>query len=342
MLSIFLTTFSFCEEYKFLGFKIWGDLKFKTQYKKVDDKDGKKKSSTRIRIYFYRNLYKNFNIGFGFSTGRGYPGSYDIDVDDFFKSDSLRLNNLYLRFKSKNVDMWFGKEKGVKSIMWKFSDLLWDHDLTPVGFGGSLKLLNKHLISRNGIIFLNRKNAKRDKPYLLYLQNGISFKGFKGDITIYKGENLKGNRLLYSAHTNTLENGVLKNSYNVISFDFDFKRKFLKKIHYINFMGSYVKNLSPERENEGFLAGIWLGDDLPLEENTWKMIYMYRYLDKDSWIDTLPDSGSFHGSTGIKGSEIIFKYALFKDFDTVLDYYKLSKMSGEDLNLIQLKFLYYF
>ncbi len=339
---LFSFTFFYCRGFDFLGFKIWGDLKFKTQYKKVDNKDGKNKSSTRFRIYFLKKVVKHLSVGFGFSSGRGYVGSYDVDLDDFFERDSLRLNNLYLKVDFSRVNFWFGKEKGVSSVMWKFSDLLWDHDLTPSGFGGQVKLLNSHFFSSDGLIFLNRKNSSRDKPFILYFQNGLLYKGIKFDITFYDGENLKGNRLLYSRKTNTFENGLLKYDYNVVTFDFNIKRKFLKKIPYLDFLGNYAKNLDPSEDNKAFLVGFWFGVGKPLKRNQWKFLYMFRYLEKDAWLDTLADSGSFKGSTGIKGSELIFKYALLNNFDTVIDYYKLSKMSGEDLNLIQFKLLYYF
>ena len=42
-------------------------------------------------------------------------------------------------------------------------------------------------------------------------------------------------------------------------------------------------------------------------------MYLYRRLEKDAWIDTLPDSNAFEGKTGIKGHEGKVTFGLTKD-----------------------------
>ena len=78
-------------------------------------------------------------------------------------------------------------------------------------------------------------------------------------------------------------------------------------------VGDYIYNPDPESDNHGWMAGLIVGSKKVKDWGDWSAMYLYRRLEKDAWIDTLPDSNAFEGKTGIKGHEGKVTFGLTKD-----------------------------
>jgi hypothetical protein len=68
-----------------------------------------------------------------------------------------------------------------------------------------------------------------------------------------------------------------------------------------------------------------------------KFKYNYRYLEKDAFADTYPDSDAADGMTGVKGHEAEVKFAVYKNTSFNIDYYHMTQIDGDkDWDVLQL------
>jgi hypothetical protein len=85
-------------------------------------------------------------------------------------------------------------------------------------------------------------------------------------------------------------------------------------------------------------VGFILGDEKVSEFGNWQFTYNYRNLEKDAWVDWLPDSDFYEGDTGVKGSEFEFTFGLSKNVTFGIDYYSnqpIDNPDKENMSLIQ-------
>jgi hypothetical protein len=99
-------------------------------------------------------------------------------------------------------------------------------------------------------------------------------------------------------------------------------------IPYIGLIGEYVYNSDPNEDHDGFLAGIKFGHKRIREPGSWQVLYLYRHLERDAWLDTFPDSDFLNGETNAKGHEIIVTYGILKYVEVGIDYYRAEQIRG--------------
>ena len=88
--------------------------------------------------------------------------------------------------------------------------------------------------------------------------------------------------------------------------------------------GEYIHSFDPDTDRDGWATGFKFGDKKVQKNGQWQAKYIYRRLERDAWVDFLPDSDAYDGDTNVKGHEVIFEYGLAKNVTLGLDYYYME------------------
>ena len=114
-------------------------------------------------------------------------------------------------------------------------------------------------------------------------------------------------------------------------------------INYIAAFADGVYNPGPKSDGAGYLFGIKFGDKKVKKQGQWQMKTLYRAMERDAWLDILPDSDAYQGMTGMKGVEFVLKYGIAKNVILGIDYYRSELLhSGMKENLFQVDMVYKF
>jgi hypothetical protein len=136
-----------------------------------------------------------------------------------------------------------------------------------------------------------------------------------------------------------------------VGFHYPFGEKPLAgmiKVPYLSAFATYHHNPDADDDDDAWIAGAAIGHKKVSKPKTWQLKYQYRRLEQDAWLDIFPDSDTYGGATNVKGSEVIFNYALFKNVILGIDYYHnepinenaLGRRNDEDL--LQVDMVYKF
>jgi hypothetical protein len=98
-------------------------------------------------------------------------------------------------------------------------------------------------------------------------------------------------------------------------------------VPYLGFFGEYVDNFDVSTKGDGWAAGFKLGYNKIADKNQWQLAYNYRFLERNAWMDTFPDSDFYSGKTNAKGHNVIFQYGLSKNSYLNLEYYCAKNMT---------------
>jgi hypothetical protein len=288
-------------------------------------------------------------VGFGIASGSGDPRSTNVTFENTFEKKNIRIDYAFAEY---NPVKWFSLMGGkFHNPLFRPSDLLWDSDITPEGAAAKLNykvIPELGLLFNTGFFILDERSSDND-PYLVALQPGLNWNITK-DINLqlalayylFGGE--KDNTLDFSSGSNTLVSGKLRYNYDapVVSAGLAFKNPFGQSfIPYLGLFGEYVNNPDPSDDNQGFIAGLRMGHTSMKKFGDWLFEYSYRKLEKDAWLDVLPDSDFYGGATNVKGHEAIFNFGLWKNIWLALDYYNSRKIVGDPKqteNLVQVDF----
>jgi hypothetical protein len=206
--------------------------------------------------------------------------------------------------------------------------LLWDPNITPVG--GAIKLekrLNDYMtpFSTNAFFVLKDQapslsaTSTKTDPYMFVSQEGI--KGNLTDKVYYKVA------ASYYGVSNpnhwVLDNNQGINSYSTASgltgtycynfyllggaVDLGINDPFGELlpspiyIPQVGVFGQYFQNLDPAQQNVAWMGGVYMGSSAINGWGTWKLTSYYKVLQRDSWLDALPDADFYSGDTNVEG-----------------------------------------
>jgi hypothetical protein len=212
------------------------------------------------------------------------------------------------------------------------SQFIWDSDINPDGAAVQvnyplLKAKDKDGFSLNGLLnasyFIVTSWTSNAGPGVWVIQPGavVKYKDFSSTaaFTYYGFQNEKGKTLPWSSGSNTLVNGGLAYHYDSLGVSGELGlAKPLEPlgvdfIHYAGLLGEYIYNPDPPTNNQGFLVGFLLGDKSVGARNSWQLAYMYKYLQRDAFLDAFPDSDFLKGMTNAEGHVMQLQYAPFKN-----------------------------
>lgn len=317
-----------------------GDFRLRYQYqdKKLDDGTKTKRNRGRYRWRFgvVADVTKDrkVRVGFGLASGSGDPRSTNQTFTNGFETPDARIDYAYAQYKPvEQVKIIGGQMKNPIYFASK-QDLTWDSDIRPQGIAVPLKFnfAKKGYVFVNPALFiLSEFKAEEETASMGVLQAGVGWDvtdhfWFKFAPGYFFNKNVEGNHFEYSSGTNTTDaNGDLIYEYNSFTLDGEFGWQNLPGyIKLVNVFGQFISS-DADNDNKGWLAGIRFGRSIKKLWD-WQFRYSYRYLEKDAWLDFLPDSDAYGGKTNAKGHEVRFNLGLHKNVVFAIDYYNMRKI----------------
>ena len=325
-----------------------GDLRVRYQTEDVDNDNNPSRNRWRIRLRpgLDSKINDKWKIGFGLATGSDDPISTNQTLENEFQSPDIRLDYAYAQYSpTKDIKIMAGK---LKNPLYTTKDLMWDGDARPDGLAATFNFKASDKVSffiTPAYFMLEEFSSTKDDPAMMVLQPGMTWKindnvNFKIAGAYYDFKNVKGSDMsVHSQGTNSTDAGGLwLYDHDSTAFDAELGFKIPSFVKYASIFGEYVKS-DADTNDTGWLAGITLGDEKVNELGKWQFIYNYRKLEKDAWVDWLPDSDFYGGKTGTKGSEFEFVFGVSKNVTLGLDYYlnqPIDNPDNKDMSLLQL------
>jgi len=265
------------------------------------------------------------------SSGVGNPRSNNITLggnatgEGTFNKSTIVLNKAYAVYTPASWATIMGGK--MDNPIWEPASLLWDPDITPEGGAVQFqKRLNDYVtpFSTNAIFILKDSTPTtatsgfRTDPYMFISQEGI-----KGNLTeklyykaagsFYNVSNPNHFPLDFKNATNTLSTTAPTTDYSYNFYliggavDFGINDPFGELlpspiyIPQVGVFGQFFKNLDPSHQNSAWQMGVYMGSSAINGFGTWKLQSYYKVLERDSWLDALPDDDFYSGDTGVCG-----------------------------------------
>jgi hypothetical protein len=155
---------------------------------------------------------------------------------------------------------------------------------------------------------------------------------FKNAVTFYEFNNVQGYELDYSSGSNSREAGGLKHDFDSIAYSAELGlNTSIDEIPFCALYGDAVKNTNISDNDVGYLIGFKFGDKKVSKPHQWQAKINYRRLERDAWLDILPNADAYHGETNVKGYHLAVKYGLMKHVFCALNYYRTKRIIGDSL-----------
>ena len=324
--------------------KVKGDLRLRYQLDQQEDSTGKEKPDQsrgrmRARVGIGAEVTDGVKVAIGLASGSDDPRSTNQTFENSSSSKGINLDYAYAEIKLAEPLTLFGGKVIRKEVIWEPSDLLWDSDINVEG--GAVVLEMGPVFLNTGVFILDENKANSD-PTMYVVQPGVELKmgnlSIKGAIAYYAFSGVKGKVLDHTTATNSLtpntsppntpSNSKLKYDYDAISPAIEIALKMGGMLPHAALFGEYVDNSDPSNDNTGFLVGLEFGAKKVEDAGQWQFAYMYRELEKDAWLDILPDSDFAGGKTGYNGHEVIVQVGLKKNVVFGLDYYMAERIKN--------------
>lgn len=320
-----------------------GDLRLRYQHgqKDIEGNVDRSRARYRMRLGVSTKVADGVDVAFGLATGGTDPRSTNETMDNSFETADIRIDYAYAKWAMADFFTLYGGKFKRKPVLWQTTDLMWDGDINPEGVAGQFKFgLGKGDFFVNTGMFVLDENKKDADPIMYVVQPGMKLSltdniTLKTAVALYELDQVKDNTLDHSAGTNTLFTDAdgderLKYDYSVINPSVELGAKFEGPIKYAAVFADYVKNPDPDQDNTGYALGFKFGDKKVKKPGKWQAKYIYRKIEKDAWLDNMPDSDAYSGDTGVKGHEIALKYAIKKNVILGFDYYRMKKITEDD------------
>jgi len=319
-----------------------GDFRFRNQWEAAkDDTVSRMRQRIRLRLNGEAAVAQGFKVGFGLTTGSNDARSTNQTLENQFETKSFMLNYAYGGYTfPKYANLIIGKFYSNLGI-WTPTDYMWDSDITIEGLAGLFDY--KMFFMNTGLYVLDEEGMVEDvitdNPRMLILQPGIKMAqegkySLKAATAYYYFNSIKDMNFDNAEWTNSYYtlNGTKYLTLGYNNFNLAVEAALYEKIFpYISVCFEMNQNLEVESDtaNSGMAFGIAFGSEKINEKGQWQMKYLYRRLEKDAWLDFLPDNDTYGGRTDVKGSEIIIQYGLTKNVSLGLDYYLTNNISGK-------------
>ncbi len=317
--------------------KFKGDVRVRYQDEERDVADSEnQRFRIRLRAGIESQVNDYWSAAFGIASGGSDPRSTNQTLEDTFETGDAMLDYAYAQFENDMVTVVAGK---FGNPIWNPKDLLWDGDIMPDGFAASFNFEASDIVK----VFLTptvfvldewKDTDTEDLPTIMALQAGIDadFKdtGYIKFAGTYYGMNgIEGNDWSeHSSGTNSLDaDGNWM--YDHDAFSLEAEAGLTNLPVFAALYGQYV-SADVNEEDTGYLFGAKIGDKKVKELGDWQVNLNYRNLEKDAWLDFVPDSDFFGGATGVKGYEAEFTVGLSKNVSAGIDYYKTEEIDGDE------------
>ncbi|MEI6125845.1 MAG: putative porin [Pseudomonadota bacterium] len=311
----------------------------------------------RLRLGVVTKVADKIDVGFGLASGSDDPRSTNQTYQQTFSKGDLRIDYAYARYKPFDWLTLIGGK--FENPLWTPTDTFWDADIRPDGAAAQINytvLPSVDLFLTTGWFILDELPNDSNDPSMWVFQPGSKIKFgdayFKNAVSYYSFDCVKDHTFPnWSAKSNTLrklnagvKNGTLRYDYNnfVLSGEFGSKLP-LTFMPFAAVFGEYLKNTDgPGSADTGYVYGIKFGHEKVTKEREWQFLARYERLERDAWLDFLPDSDTYGGQTDVKGTKFQFTYGIIKNVNVVGTYFNSEKLHGgnreEDLWQIDLNY----
>ena len=314
----------------------------------------------RARLNFEDQINDKVKVVVGIATDGGTPRSNNYtfggqttksgitNLDDFGKPQ-LVLNKAYAVYTPNNMITMMGGK--LDNPIWEpgNASFLWDPDITPEG--GSIQIqkkLNDYVtpFAQETVLVLHdlapTTTTKTDE-YMMVSQ--VGFKGNLTDKVYYKAAaswyDISNPSHIYdttlTTGTNTIAGSKLAYNFNDVivgAADIGINDPFGDilpspiYIPQIGVFGDFAENASPTNPDVGsntqkkaWEMGAYMGNSSLNGWGTWKIQSYYKVLERDSWLDVLPDDDFYSGQTNTKGWRTQLDIGLAKNVWFTMSYF---------------------
>jgi hypothetical protein len=318
-----------------------GDVRLRYQGERDTGNSPRHRGRVRLRLGAEAQIANQIKAGLRLCSGGADPRSTNQTFENFFEHPDIRFDLAYITYEPvKDLKLSGGM---FKNPVWQTGDILWDTDINPQGVAISYDTKAYPFFVSTGFFILDEDKADTSDPFMAYIQPGWKVDwqkqaDLKLAVTGYIFNSVIDSKPDNSSNSNTRDaDGFLVYDYSSVAASAEFGvNDMVEYVPRIAVFGDYIYNPDPDKKNQGFLAGLKFGSKKVVGWCDWTAKYQYRYLEKDAWLDTFPDSDAYGGKTGTKGHEALFTFGLAKNTNIELDYYYIEDMeTDKDLHLFQ-------
>lgn len=325
----------FAAEEKPSSIKMKGDLFLRYHHDTFDESASEDRDRFRLRyrLGIESEASEYVKVKAGIASGSGDPRSRMITFQDSSNGKQLNLDYACASYEAyEGLEVVLGKIQGGMPF-WRTTPLLFDSDINPEGVTVKMTIKDDAFEFFGSALasVLDEYADNTNDPYMMAIQAGANFKfdpfNLKFAATYYYITDEVGTAFDYSSGTNTLVDKKLIYEYDtpVLSVEFAGKDLFLP---YMAVFCDYVNNPDPSDDNVGWATGIKFGNEKIKAENDWQVLFFFRHLEKDAWLDMLPDADFLGGKTDTEGYKLGLMYGISEnmyvganyDFTEYIDY----------------------
>jgi hypothetical protein len=288
-----------------------------------------------------------------YTLGGASANKDGVTNQDSFGKPEIILNKAYAVYTPNDMITVMGGK--MDNPIWEpaGASFFWDPDITPEG--GSIqvqKKLNDYItpFAQGDILVLHDQTptavngstiSVKTDPYMMVTQGGL--KGnltekvyYKAGVTWYDINN--PSHLVYGESVNTNSQVWNPLGYSVLRYNFnnvlvegvdiginDPFGELLPSPIYVPQVGVFgdmaTNQASGDQQNKAWEAGAYMGSTALNGWGTWKIQSYYKVLERDSWLDILPDDDFYSGDTNTKGWRSELDIGLAKNVWFVMSYF---------------------
>lgn len=305
--------------------KISGDLRIRHEifHKKTAGQVDRQRQRFRLRIGSEWALPHNLTGYLKLATGTGEQVSTNQSFDNLGSQKEIWIDQVYLKWKPCDGLALSGGR--LKNPIWRVysSDIVWDDDFNPEGFGQQFKVA----IPASGRLFLNGLQMVADEDsgtvndqYMFGQQLGLVFplpadsritvagayyewaherRGTFSQVAANEGNTRTG----AAPGTLTDEFGVAEVTTEIASWIGKYP---------LAFQGTFIKNTrslataTPTKEDQGAQAGLIFGK--ASDPKSWEAAYFYKTVETNATVADVSDSDFGDGGTNRRGHILWFAY----------------------------------
>ncbi len=319
-----------------------GDFRLRFQSEKRGT-TAENRNRLRIRLRLGTDIALNdtLKLKFGVASGAADPKSTNQTLQDSFQHPDLRLDYAYLDYQASDQLRLVGGR--FHNPLWT-TDLLWDTDIMPDGFGFNYKsrLFGLDAFVNGGFFLIDEISGSALDPNMIVIQPGVKFaidKGASARVAVtYTGtQYVTGKILDNNAASNTGATTGLANQYNNIGFTTELVLTNTKIVPQMSVIFDWTKNMEVTTEGVGYMLGVEFGDKKIADLGNWQFKTSYRELSRNAWLDILPDADYYGGATFVKGMRYGLTYGLSSNTSAGASYFVMANKDGSaEENLLQL------
>jgi hypothetical protein len=312
------------------SFKINGD--FRGRYEGIYSDSStadRNRFRYRLRLGAVATIKDDFEVGLRLTSSEpasGGVGGDPISGNTSFNSNGSKkfiyLDQAYARWSPHGGNWASVFTVGKMENPFVFSDMVFDGDYTPEGFGQQFAytINDKHALKMNlGQFAILESNGSSQDSFMLGAQvrldsawtKKISTSAGLAGLTLLDDQML-GSAAVPDQNRGNLRSpaGVLAHGYNPLVADASvtyaldsfpgYKGAFPIKVG-----GEYMNNTATDKANEGYSAGVFFGKSG--KKGLWDVSYRYKVLEGDAWYEEFVDSdfgAVYRPATGLGANRV--------------------------------------